>query len=184
MNPLFGYNNERGVDNMEITKIYFDMDGVLADFDRGVSELCGMEPLRQSTESGASRDDEMWEKVKNIEHFYDKLELCSGAKEMFDEVYERYGDKCEVLSAIPKPKRGIIDAGEDKINWVHRLLSRDIKVNIVVREQKPDYCTGKDSLLIDDLEKNIAEWNKLGGTGILHKNTDATLARLKEMGIL
>ena len=27
-----------------IEKIYFDMDGVLADFDRGVRELCHAEP--------------------------------------------------------------------------------------------------------------------------------------------
>ena len=28
---------------MEVHKIYFDMDGVLADFKRGVRELCGFE---------------------------------------------------------------------------------------------------------------------------------------------
>lgn len=27
---------------MEIKKIYFDMDGVLADFERGINEICGM----------------------------------------------------------------------------------------------------------------------------------------------
>ena len=26
---------------MEVEKIYFDMDGVLADFERGVKEICG-----------------------------------------------------------------------------------------------------------------------------------------------
>ena len=28
-------------------KIYFDMDGVLADFDRGIEELCGIKKVDQ-----------------------------------------------------------------------------------------------------------------------------------------
>ena len=32
---------------MVIRKIYLDMDGVLADFDSGVRELCGIEPPPQ-----------------------------------------------------------------------------------------------------------------------------------------
>ncbi len=33
---------------MEAEKIYFDMDGVLADFERGVRELCGITPQSQN----------------------------------------------------------------------------------------------------------------------------------------
>lgn len=36
---------------MKIEKIYFDMDGVLADFDRGIRELCHMDPLNQAIKS-------------------------------------------------------------------------------------------------------------------------------------
>ncbi len=106
------------------------------------------------------------------------------AKEMFDAVYGKYGDKCEILTGIPKPKRGIADAGEDKAKWVHRLLSKDIKVNIVFREDKPQYCTGKDCILIDDMEKNIAEWEAMGGTGIQNVSAAETMERLKQMGII
>ncbi len=165
---------------MDIKKIYFDMDGVLADFDRGVKELCGLEPIEQ----GKQNDDMLWEKVRKVGHFYDKLEIMPGAKEMFDALWAKYGIRCEILSGIPKPRRGIDSAGEDKINWVHRLLSRDIVVNIVYREEKPDYCTGKDCILIDDYEKNIQEWENMGGTGILNKDATETVEKLKEMGIL
>ncbi len=33
---------------MEVEKIYFDMDGVLADFERGVKEICGLIPYNLS----------------------------------------------------------------------------------------------------------------------------------------
>ncbi|MCR5206533.1 MAG: hypothetical protein K6E47_16010 [Lachnospiraceae bacterium] len=170
---------------MEVRKIYFDMDGVLADFERGVKELCGLEPIDQNADSKSqSAEDEMWKAIKDVGHFYDKLEFMPGAKEMFDAVYGRYGDRCEILTGIPKPKRGIESAGDDKKAWVKRLLSKDIKVNIVYREEKQKFCTGKDCILIDDFEKNIKEWEAMGGTGILNKNAYESIAKLKKMGLI
>ncbi len=116
-----------------------------------------------------------------MDHYYDKLELMPGAEKMFRILYDKYGDKCEILTGIPKPKRGILTAGEDKTNWVHRLLSKDIVVNIVFREQKPDYCTGKDCILIDDLEKNIEAWEECGGTGILFTDADLVMKQIYEL---
>ncbi len=170
---------------MEVKKIYFDMDGVLADFERGVKELCHMDPPNQNDKKNNPQlDDEMWERIKEVGNFYDKLELMPGAKKMFDAVYNRYQDRCEILTGIPKAKRGINTAGEDKINWVRRLLSKDIKVNIVYREEKPQYCAGPDCILIDDMERNIKEWTEMGGTGIQNEAAFVTICRLIELGIL
>ena len=157
------------------------MDGVLADFDRGVRELCNMEPLPQSKDQPVGYDDELWSKVREAGHFYDKLEIIPGAKELFDYIYNKYGDKCEILTGVPKPRRGITTAGEDKINWVRRLLSEDIKVNIVWREDKPDYCTGKDCILIDDYELNIREWENCGGTGIHFIDAISAMEMIKQL---
>ena len=81
------------------------------------------------------------------------IQLMPGAKELFDAVYQKYGDKVEILTGIPKPKRNITTAAEDKTNWVHRLLGNEVKVNTVLREEKKNYCTGPDCILIDDLKK-------------------------------
>ena len=170
---------------MQVEKIYFDMDGVLADFERGVNELCDLEPPSQNAKKRKpGEDDEMWKRIRTIEHFYDRLELMPGAKEMFDAVYGKFGDRCEILTGIPKPKREIENAGEDKETWVRRLLSDRIKVNIVYREEKPNYCTGKGCILIDDMERNVRDWNAMGGTGIVHVSAQETMKRLKEMEIL
>ena len=117
-------------------------------------------------------------------NFYAKLPLMPGAKEMFDLISGKYAGRCEILTGIPKPKRGIKDAGEDKTDWVHRLLSEDRPVHIVYKEEKTQYCTGRDCILIDDLKRNIDAWNEMGGTGILHTSPESTIDRLKSMGIL
>ena len=159
---------------MMVKKIFFDMDGVLADFNRGIKELCSLPPLKQESEDKAA-DDRMWDAVRDTEHFYDRLELMPGAEEMFRLLYEKYSSCCEILTAIPKAERKIANAGEDKIRWVRRLLSEDIPVHIVYKEEKKNYCTGKDCILIDDYARNIKEWEAFGGTGILHESAEETI---------
>lgn len=168
---------------MDISKIYFDMDGVVADFDRGVRELCGL-PVIPYSEMTEEQDDKMWAVIKTVGHFYDKLEPIPGAIELFRAVYDKYRDRCEILTGIPKAKRGILTAGDDKIAWAHRLLAPGVAVNIVYAQDKPDFCKGVDCILIDDLESNIRAWENCGGTGILHKSPEQTMAILKDRGIL
>ena len=75
-----------------IKKIFFDMDGVLADFDRGIEELCHLTPQDVNGKRDSQRDDEMWHKIKEVGHFYDKLEMIPGAKEMFDQINREFND--------------------------------------------------------------------------------------------
>ena len=167
-----------------VKKIYFDMDGVLADFDSGVTKLCGVDHIIQCDHRSKEDDDLMWEKIRDVGHFYDKLDPIPGAVELFRDLYEKYENICEILTGIPKPKRGIMTAGEDKIAWAHRILIPDLKVNIVYREEKKSFCAGKEYILIDDLESNIRNWECFGGTGILYKNADETRKILTEINVL
>ena len=161
---------------MEVQKIYFDMDSVLADFVRGVREICGMEAGTHD-----AKDDDMWALIKAADHFYYRLEPVEGAKAMFDSIYGRFGDRVEILTAVPKKKRGILTAGDDKTRWIREMFSGDVKVNIVVREEKMQFCKGKGCILIDDLEKNLEEWNAAGGTGILFRNAEQALKEFEEI---
>lgn len=162
-----------GAQLMEIKKIYFDMDGVLADFSRGVEELCGL--------PSDCDDDLMWKSIKNVEHYYEKLEWIPAGKNMITYAWNRYGASVvEILSAIPKPRRGIFTAEADKRAWIARAFP-NMKVNIVMREEKKYYCSGKEFILVDDLEENILAWEACGGTGILCKNAQDALDQLKEL---
>ena len=150
---------------MEPLKIFFDLDDVLADFDKGVRELAGFH-FADRTHRTKEEDDMMWEAVRRVDHFYLKLDLMPGTKEFFDRVWNRYDGRVEILSGIPKPHRHIQWATEDKIFWSHAWLHPDVKVNIVFKEGKVDYCFGPEYVLIDDLELNIRRWRQKGGTGI------------------
>jgi len=126
----------------------------------------------------------MWETIREVGHFYDRLDLLPGAKELFDTVYGKYGDRCEILTGIPREERGIVTAKDDKINWTRRLLSETVKVQTVCRKHKINFCTGPETILIDDREKTITEWQEKGGTAILHTTPEETTRELKKLGIL
>lgn len=50
-----------------------------------------------------------------------------------------------------------------------------MKVNIVLKEEKRRYVGGKETILIDDLERNISEWENAGGTGIRFESAEQVL---------
>ncbi|MCF0115218.1 MAG: hypothetical protein HUJ56_07685 [Erysipelotrichaceae bacterium] len=164
---------------MVIEKIYFDMDGVLADFDRGCYELAGIKPYDQLN---GKRDEKalFWKSIQKVDHFFDKLEPKDKALDMFRLLNEKYPGCCEILSAIPGEDRGILYAKEDKINWIKKYLGEEVVVHIVYRKEKINYAKGEGSILIDDYERSIDEWNTRG-TGILHRSVEETLAKFNEL---
>ena len=80
--------------------------------------------------------------------FYEKKE----SPHIFHAVH---GTPCQILTGIPKPYRGIITAKEDKREWGRRLISPDVIVNVVLRNEKPLFCTGPDCILVDDFITSI-----------------------------
>ena len=169
---------------MTVNRIYFDLDGVLADFDKGVNELCHMKAVLQHQECDEISDERMWREIRKIDHFYDRLDPMPGAKEMFDLVYGKYGDRCEILTGIPRESRGIVTASEDKIAWTRRVLSETVRIHTVRRKEKKEYCKGPETILIDDLEHTILEWREHGGTGVLHRSPEQTIRELERLGAL
>ena len=67
---------------------------------------------------------------------------------------------------------------------MRRYFGPQIKVNIVYRQEKKNYCHGKDYILIDDFQENIDDWISYGGTGILFKDAESAIEEMKKQGIL
>ena len=166
-----------------VDAIFFDMDGVLVDFNGGQKRLLGIEPISQEKKKSED-DDRLFALMREYGHFYRDLEPIEGSLELFRKVREKYGDKCSILTGIPKESRGIITAEEDKRDWVKRYIGSDITVHTVLRKEKVKFVNGKGSILIDDFSKNIREWEENGGKGILFLSPERTEEILRKEGIL
>ncbi len=168
---------------MDYEKIYFDMDGVLVDFGKGILELCGMELPSPGTNM-REYDDRLWSAVRRADRFYFRLDPIDKTLDLFDDVRRIHGDKVEILTAIPNPSRNVIGADPDKREWVRKHIGDDVKVNVVYRRDKRLFAKGKDFILIDDTLNNIDSWIAAGGDGILFYDADSARKELVRRGVL
>jgi len=170
---------------MEVKKIYFDMDDTIADFSRGLIEICGLEPISQD-KSTPEQDDAMWAAVRDAGDFYYRLEECTPGMDFLKTLRSIYGSKVEILTAIPKAKRGIVSAEYDKRRWVAEHIDDKMVVNIAYSADEKKQLAGDGCFLVDDLKKNIDSWREAGGIGIwfLKDDEDSTQAQIDDSKLL
>lgn len=145
---------------MSAPKIYVDMDGVVADFNRGWKEFTGNEINNWVVITG----DEWKYLKKQWPTFWMDLELMPYATQLWDAL-KPYNP--EILTAYPD--NGWKEAGVGKTVWARTVLGGNPVVHAVARSQKKDYAKQRDgtpNILIDDMERNIDEWERAGGVGI------------------
>ena len=154
-------------------RIYVDMDGVLTDFLAAFKKIDG----RPTTEVEKEGDPAFWEHVKKggLE-FWSHMPWMQGSKKLWNYV------KDKDVALLSSPARNLPNSPKGKAMWVKRELGGNTKLILKRAREKREYAN-EDSILIDDLQKNITEWNAAGGTGILFKNPNQVLKKLKELGI-
>lgn len=139
-------------------QVYFDMDGVLADFDQGVINTMGR-PYDDDMKKDFWKRDCVEKQI-----FLNMPEIKAGLDLLFD--VEQMGlDICIMTSTGGAPNHHAI--ARQKLSW---LESRGLEKYPVA------FCTGTASkgrfaqpgaLLIDDRGKVCAEWERQGGTSFL-----------------
>lgn len=157
---------------MKIETLYIDMDGVIANFDKRFKEKFKKYPkeTRDNKEFGG-----YFEKFIRDGEF-SNLELMPDAIELLDFVNQVDVPK-EILSSTARPENHEMIAPQKQI-W---LLKHNIhyKANLVPgKSLKYKYAT-PNSIIIDDTQSVIDDWNKAGGIGILHTNAISTIGILK-----
>ena len=160
---------------MKVTKLYLDMDGVLCDFEKRFTELYGKDAL-------GARDRKNF--TTNWPNFimdgnFESLEWFPGGKELLDFIQNKTDWEVEILSSSGGEKFHS-EVAAQKVVW---LCDKGIpyKANIVPgRKHKTAYAT-PETILIDDTEDIIVNFNAAGGLGILHKDINETLAKLRTL---
>jgi hypothetical protein len=160
---------------MKVTKLYLDMDGVLCNFEKRFTDLYGKDAL-------GSRDRKNF--TTNWPNFimdgnFESLEWFPGGKELLNFIQNETNWEVEILSSSGGEKFHS-EVAAQKVMW---LCDKGIpyKANIVPgRKHKTAYAT-PETILIDDTEDIIVNFNAAGGLGILHKDANETLAKLRTL---
>ena len=156
----------------KITKIYLDMDGVIADFNKRYKELYKIEPKEADTYKTFDKFFTMF----IADRQFGKLDLMPDAMELIN--YLRSLEvPTEILSSTSSEKRDA-EIREQKIEWLknHNI---EFPVNLVPGKRFKRDFSNSNSLLIDDTSQNIDQWRVEDGIGILHTDAITTIGILK-----
>ncbi len=171
-------------------RIFFDMDGVLADFYQGTVDLPPVSvdlnlQTKQMDDAGRAAKRARWRMIEQRPHFWRDLPVMSGIDDLLRTAAQR--GELYVLTKVPGAKNFVgSDAYVDFIDrekraWIARHMPHyfDDTHVIVVRGAKEDliHPTSND-LLIDDRAGNIADWCAAGGRGIVFENPCDTIKQL------
>lgn len=174
-------------------KVYVDMDGVIADFNHGVSELM---PDEEHTDDRYENEPKyrkrLWQTInrhrKDGHELWYNLPLMHDAKVLWAYVNMLQGT--EILSATGSEHGP--NTSEQKVRWIREILGdTTVKINLVNRSsdkgnrflQELPHRDKVAYILIDDKHKSIDPWIKLGGIGILHTSAEHTIKQLKSLGL-
>lgn len=147
--------------------IFCDLDGVLANFNKGVVNIFKKSPdqLNKSV---------MWSVINKSKTFFETLPWMPRGRELWEKI-KKYDPI--ILTGIPRSS----SAAKQKRAWCARELGPEIHVVTCSTKDKPKFCI-KNSLLIDDRNINLTAWNDNGGKFILYHEefTDQIIERINK----
>lgn len=148
-------------------RLYIDLDGVMADFDKYFLSEFGVE-------SSKLDDATLWKFINGHGNFFLNLPMMPGALEFFRKVEHL---NPTILTACPKTNYPT--AAVQKRQWVYKHLSQDITViPMLGGKNKCLFMHSPGDVLIDDFEKNCIPWREHGGIAIHHVNFKKTSSML------
>ena len=159
----------------KVKTIFIDMDGVLVDFIKGVSEMIG-KPLTADDKGHTEYDERKQELTdkrlfRNLPPMVDYHELIGYVKHT--------GLPWEILTAAGKINRQTVVY--DKNEWIKQYVDPFVVTTCTYSGTQKGAFAEKGSVLIDDRQVNIDAWEANGGIGILHTSAENTINQLKAL---
>jgi len=144
-------------------KIYLDLDGCLADFDRGFFLKAGEDAHVFEQREGSEK---FWKTIYSYPTFFSDLPLFSYSLAFWNFLH-KLTPHVTILSAPSKfdTERCVAEKKE----WVLKHFPNNPPA---LYERRKHIYANPDSILIDDTQAKISEWRKAGGIGILHNSKD------------
>lgn len=141
-----------------IHRIYFDMDGVLCDFNGYYKSLFGKFPHEEVKSV-------MWKNIYRHGSFFKDLPWLEEGQKLFYSTLDQFGSTpLGVLSAYGNNA----SCYEQKLEWADsELFVLDAEEIILVPDKKHKARYAKPYyVLIDDKKENVDQWRQAGGIGI------------------
>lgn len=158
------------------TKIYLDMDGVLADFFTEYAKLAGITSGNYRDIPPAKADPTLNKMVGT--DFFARLPMFASAPKLISMVLS-YVDHYNICSS---PLRG---DHENSAHWKRVWIKQHLKPqpqDIIITGTKERHAVNKDgspNILIDDRGTNIVAWRARGGIGIKYQADEDSLAKVQ-----
>lgn len=155
--------------------LYCDMDGVLCDFEERFEYFSGISPEEYKERHGVKK---FWELIDDEigSIFWENMQWTERGKELWDFIKDC---KPNILTT-PSYSRS---SREGKEAWVKKNLQNYNKLLFTPKQGKQAFADDN-SILIDDLGKNLREWENKGGIAIKcrYNNVDEVITQLKGLG--
>ena len=157
---------------VKITKIYLDMDGVIADFNKRYKELYKIYP----SEADDYKVFDGFFAQFIAERQFAKLDLMPDAMVLINYL-RSLNVPTEILSSTSSERRDA-EIRAQKMEWLKKHNIEFHPILVPGKRHKKDYSNAN-SLLIDDTSVNVDQWRREGGVGILHTDAHTTINILK-----
>jgi len=145
------------------SKVFVDMDGVLADFFGEWTKLIG-----KDWRNVKDIEPEL-QKIRDTDDFFLNLPLLPQAKNLLGVIKKVKGSYTILSSPLPNDP----NSEPHKREWIKKNLDFFPPENVIITHDKAKFATNQDgtpNILIDDFGKNIASWEAAGGEGFKHKD--------------